>query len=293
MRQKDDEDETAYARGLRSNAKCFGGVYSEADLITRFIRGLDPALKRLLSADRNYGLRSCRTFYDVVDRAAGLGGSQRDLMHRATRRQKTTQNLRHRIDRVSSIEPATRLRTERTTPSNSRREDAVMLLQEEESSAEAHHLQLFTTWFGTTNRSEIFHPSEFKTPQTSLETDVDAVNALYGKQKTYANDPRELCFKCFAKGRKAPLCSCRDTPDDDPHFGNVVKQNYARLNEKQREWLRSLGRAQRWLVVSSGSCPPSFVHIPQKIPANVANKSEHASDKLVSFTPTQKNTAKN
>ena len=77
---------------------------------------------------------------------------------------------------------------------------------------------------------------------------------------------------------------CRDTPDNDQQFGNVAKQNYPRLTEKQREWLRSLGRAPRWLVVSSGSCPPSFVHDPQKIPANVSNKPEHASDKMVSFT---------
>ena len=111
VRQKDDEDETAYARRLRSKAKCFGGVYSEGDLITRFIRGLDPALKPLLSAERKYGLRSCRTFYDVVDRAAGLGDSKRAMVHRATRRQKTTQNLCHCMDRVSSIEPATRSRT--------------------------------------------------------------------------------------------------------------------------------------------------------------------------------------
>ena len=154
-----------------------------------------------------------------------------------------------------------------------------MLLQEEESSAEAHHLQLPTTSYGTTNWSEISDPSQFKTPQTSFETDIDAVNALCGKQQTNFNDPRDICFKCFPKGRKAPLCPCRDTPDDDPHFGNVAKQNYARLTEKQREWLRSLRRALRWLVVSFRSCPPSFVKDPQKIPANVVNKPEHASDK--------------
>ena len=215
------------------------------------------------------------------------------MVHRATQRQKTIQNLCHRMDRVSSIEPSTRSRTERTTPSNSRREDAVMLLQEEESSAGAHHLQLPTMSYGTTNRSEFSDPSEFNTPQTSFETDIDAVNALYGKQQTFVNDPRDICFNGSAKGRKAPLCSCWDTPDDDPYFGNVAKQNYARLTGRQREWLRSLGRAPRWLAVSSGSCPPSFVQDPQKTPANVANKPEHASDKLVSFKPKQKNTAKN
>ena len=240
MRLKDDEDGTAYARRLRSKAKCFGGVYSEADLITRFIRGLDPALKPLLSDERNSELRSCRTIYDVVDRAACLGDSQGAMMHRATRRQKTTQNLRHRMDRVSSIECATRSRTERTTPSNLRRQDAVMLLQEEESIVEDQHLQLPTTSYGTTNRSEISDPSEFKTPQTFFETDIDAFNASYGKQKTYVNDPCDIYFKFFAKGRKAPLCPCRDTPDDDPYFRDVAKKNYTRLTEKQREWLRSL-----------------------------------------------------
>ena len=132
IRQKDEEDETAYSRRLRSKAKCFGGVYSDADLITRLIPGMDPARKPLLPAEPNYGLRICRTSYDVVERAAGLGDSQRAMVYRATRRQKSTQNLRHRMDRVSSIEPATRSRKERTTPSNSRREDAVMLLQVEE-----------------------------------------------------------------------------------------------------------------------------------------------------------------
>ena len=89
LRQKDEEDETTYAQRLRAKAPCFGAVYSETDIITRFIRGLDPSLKPLLSVERNAGLRSCRTFYDVVDRAAGLGDSQRQMVHRATRRSKT------------------------------------------------------------------------------------------------------------------------------------------------------------------------------------------------------------
>ena len=67
-----------------------------------------------------------------------------------------------------------------------------MLLREEESSAEAHHLQLSTTSYGTTNWSEISDPSEFKTPQTSFETDIYAFNALYGKQQTYVNDSRDI-----------------------------------------------------------------------------------------------------
>ena len=106
VRQKHDGDETVYARGLRSKAKCFGGVSCEADIITRFIRDLDPATKPLLLAELNSGLRSCRTFYDVIGSGAGFGDFQRTMVHRASRRQKTTQNWRHRMDRVSSIEPA-------------------------------------------------------------------------------------------------------------------------------------------------------------------------------------------
>ena len=116
-----------------------------------------------------------------------------------------------------------------------------MLQLEEESSAEAHHLYLPPTSYETKNRSEISDPSDFKTAQTSFEMNIDAVNALYGKQQTYVNGPRDICFKCFAKERKAPLYSCRDIPDDYLHLGNVAKQ---------REWLRSLGIAPRWLIVS-------------------------------------------
>ena len=52
------------------------------------------------------------------------------------------------------------------------------------------------------------------------------------------------------------------------------------------------GYAGCWLEVPSTR--PSIVWPrPAEDPANVPNKPEHASDKLVSFTPTQKNTAKN
>lgn len=70
----------------------------------------------------------------------------------------------------SSIANASLSKTEPTTPLNLCREDAVMFLQEEESNVEDHHLQLRTTTLGTKDRSEIFDPSELKTPQTSLET---------------------------------------------------------------------------------------------------------------------------
>ena len=278
---------------MRSKAKCFGGVYSEADLLTRFIHGLDPALKPLILAERYSGVRSCRTFYDLVDCATSLGDAQRAMVHKATRRQNTTQNLRHRMDRVSSVKPATLSRTERTTQSNSRHKDAVMLLQEEESNAEARHLQLPTTSIGTTKRSEVSDPSDFKTAQISFETNIDAFNAENGKLETYVNDHRYICFKFFAKERKAPLCPFRDTSNDDPGFRNVAKNNYAGLIERQQEILRSLGRAPRCHFASSGSFHPSFCQDPRNTRTTVAKKPEYVSDRPMSFITAQKSPTKN
>ena len=45
--------------------------------------------------------------------------------------------------------------------------------------------------------------TEYGTPQSS-PLEGDSVNAVY-PAKSYQNDPRDICFKCFARGRKAPL----------------------------------------------------------------------------------------
>ena len=131
VRQNDEEDETTYAQRLRAKARCFGAVYPEKDIITPFIRGLDPAQKPLLSAERNASVRSCRTFYDVLYRAAGLGDSQRQMLHKATSRSKTGNQSRHRPDRVHSVESGkSPVRSYIPSGSSPRRGDAVMLLHE-------------------------------------------------------------------------------------------------------------------------------------------------------------------
>ena len=229
VRQKYDEDEKTYAQRLRAKARCFGAVYPDTDIITRFIRGLDPALKPLLSAERNAGLRSCRTFYDVVDRAAGLGDSQRQMEHKATRRSKTGNQKRHRPDRIHSVESGkSPVRSEIPSGSSSRRGDAVMLQQEPGENA------------GTTlHASYYLEPSSkttitvYGTPQSSLR-EGDSVNAVY-PAKSYQNDPRDIFFKCFARRRKAPLFPCKDRSEDGPHFGLLERDNYAKLTDRQRE----------------------------------------------------------
>ena len=82
VRQREEEDETTYAHSFRAKARCFGAGYPETDIITRSIPGLDRSLNTLLSVERNAGLRSCRMFYDLIDRAAGLGDSQRQYCSR-------------------------------------------------------------------------------------------------------------------------------------------------------------------------------------------------------------------
>lgn len=49
LTQDGDDDEHAFAERLQNKARSCSGVYSEQDLITRFVRGLKPNLKPLLS----------------------------------------------------------------------------------------------------------------------------------------------------------------------------------------------------------------------------------------------------
>ena len=63
--------------------------------------------------------------------------------------------------------------------------------------------------------------TEYGTQQSSL-LKGDSVNAAY-PANSYQNDPLDICFKIFARRRKARLCLCKELSEDEPHFGIMAK----------------------------------------------------------------------
>ena len=84
IKQMPDEKESAYAKRLRTQARRCGGVFSEPEMITRFIRGLREDLKPLLHLTRaDYSLPN--VFQDFVERATAQGEAHRALSGQDTK----------------------------------------------------------------------------------------------------------------------------------------------------------------------------------------------------------------
>ena len=79
LRQDSDEKEVVYAKCLRKQGRRYGSVFSEQDMINRFIRGLRADLKPLLRVLKaEYSLPNA--FQDYVERAGAQGDAQRALV---------------------------------------------------------------------------------------------------------------------------------------------------------------------------------------------------------------------
>ena len=84
IKQMPDEKESAYAKCQRTKARRCRGVFSEPEMITRFIRGLREDLKRLLRlTNEDYSLPN--VFQDFVERATAQGEAHRALSGQDTK----------------------------------------------------------------------------------------------------------------------------------------------------------------------------------------------------------------
>ena len=78
--QREEEDETSFATRLQDKARACGNVYSESQLITKFMRGIGPDVKPHL-----WGLRQKQpgiSSDELVEAAQALGSANRALLTR-------------------------------------------------------------------------------------------------------------------------------------------------------------------------------------------------------------------
>ena len=96
------------------------------------------------------------------------------------------------------------------------------------------------------------------------------------------DEPGDTCFECFALIHKRPNCLHLTRPYMDPGFLNIVRGNYAKLNDIQRATLRSHGRIPAFALADDPGTvqqarllPPSMTCAPQmSIPAQAQPASQ-------------------
>lgn len=239
LRQREDETERQFATRLRQKARSCGPVYSEADLITRFLRGLSPDLKPLLRAQR-HDFRGPRAFYDFVERATAAGDANRALIARYAKRPKDAAKS-NKVFAVQPTSASASSRRSRRQSSNGRKtqtEDAI-LLTERYTDRESD----------TTTDSDTV--TEFESSGFGPDEPADAIATIGSKKLTRKRqsppDGIEICYLCFEEGHRSPNCrfnGCRD----DPGFQRYSLCNYARLKPKQREFIDSVGQMPQMLL---------------------------------------------
>lgn len=82
--QSPQEDEEQFARRLRKTNRAIAGVFSQQDLITRFMRGLHSDVKPLLRQSRQ-DYSGPNAFQEFVDQAHAQGESHRALLTKKSR----------------------------------------------------------------------------------------------------------------------------------------------------------------------------------------------------------------
>ena len=240
MRQREDETERQFADRLRKKARSCGPVYSEGDLITRFLRGLSPDLKPLLRVQR-HDLRGPRAFYDFVERATAAGEAHRPLLARYAKRPKDAP----KSAKVFAVETATQSSPNsghsRRKSSNGRRakEPDPVLVTERHADIESE------------SSSEGDTVTEFESSGIVQADEQDVVAVVDSKkaQRRKQNPPDgvDICYLCFEEGHRSPTCRFHVCKDDS-QFQRYALCNYAKLKLRQREFIDNAGQMPQMLI---------------------------------------------
>ena len=103
------EKETAYAKRIRTQARRCGGVFTEPEMITRFIRGVHEDLKPLSCLKRSsYSMPN--VLQDFVKRATAQGEAHRALAGWEGKPPKRREGASSPLKRVQKTTPSTTLK---------------------------------------------------------------------------------------------------------------------------------------------------------------------------------------
>ena len=222
------EKESAYPKCLRTQARRCGGVFSESEMITRFILGLREDLKPLLRLTRaDYSLPN--VFQDFVERATAQSEAHRALSGQDAKPPKrregvyapvTKPSLRptkttvlSRGPQVYSVEPIEEHGDDLpyyppgAAPPGT---DSVMVLHtpdEAPSHVPTQELDLLETLSSEpadplSSEVYLFHPDRNPSqPHYAQPTSQQRPGWV-----AFRNEPTDICFECFSLGHKKPNC---------------------------------------------------------------------------------------
>jgi len=281
LHQAGDENEASYARRLRNKANECAGVYTDQDLITRFIRGLKPDLKPLVSMSTFDKDRSA-TFMDYVDYATAQGDA-----HRALGKVSKTKS-KSRTKKLVKRAGSSRALLVHRRP-NQDREDSESSESSSSDDEQANEAVALVD----------FRIGSYLQEPASISEDLDEeIYAIVPNRNprlpSYAqptreqrpgwvgveNKPNDICFNCYQVGHKNPLCPHHGRRWDDPEFDAFRRHHYALLSDRQRTWLAQVRKLPTFaLAMEKGQGAPGQVRFRHPVdlprtrtPANTAYK---------------------
>lgn len=236
LTQNREETELGFSRRLREANRKLGSAYSEEELIRRFIRGLDPSVKPLLT--RAARAKRFRSLISTAEYAGTIGDSYRATKAASkppigTKGEKSI--LRPPTRRVAAVEG-----------------DAINALEES---------QLPGMDAQSEGSSQIALADAFAAGMKLVQPDVDVNAVIYGEHERlppYARPTRQqkpgwvapdaskaICYECLGKDHFSPECphKARERDmDTEAKFQRLRETNFCLLTEKERNFLRSNGR---------------------------------------------------
>ena len=260
MKQGAQESEGDFGRRLRRQARKCGNVFSEKQLITRFVRGTHENVKPLLRATYDGASISGQSFSDYVEKAQALGTAHRALSQSGTRKLKNDRP--GRPDKISMI----------ATASDPGPKEAVLALANEYPPSQ------FETATEDTDYRRVMQtaPSDSTDPTQQEVQDSQLVNQIEKKRYFYPNrvgwkdgnrtrqhdlsyrgagnqdrsrehqpkrnQPDDICFECYGVGHRKPNCPFLEKSAYDSTYQNLRRTNYAKLHPLQKEWLGKVGQ---------------------------------------------------
>ena len=278
IKQMSEEKETAYAKRLRTQARRCGGVFTEPEMITRFIRGLHEDLKPLLRLTRaDYSLPN--VFQDFVERATAQGEAHRALAGREGKPPKRREGASAPFKRGDKAIPLATLRrgpqVYSVDPLEEHGDDLpyygpvtgppggapVMATQ----AAEDHLSDVPTAELDisdpTLSGAGSLPHEEAYLVQPNRNPRVPSYAQPTPQQRpgwlAFRNEPTDICFECFALGHKKPNCPYLAKTFYDANFREAVRRNYHKLTRQQKEYLRAIGRTPAFaLAPPTAALPP-------------------------------------
>ena len=233
-------------------------MFSEKQLISKFVRGLRDDVKPLIRAMDHECLT--RSFNTYVDKAYALGESHRALSSRTGGRRVRLQDVKH-PKKALSIESGSQSNNS-VQPVLAAGERLTMSSQLETATADTNYDRLME-----------------EEPSSSEEGSVLAAdrrvkrypfpNRPSWKVDRAKNHPDDICFECYGVGHRKPNCPNLERPRDDPVYRQLQRNNYGKLHQVQKDWLAKAGQAPTFAPEGRGReplpPPPKVSDLPKPV----------------------------